>query len=97
METLHAYDIKAPLTTTSQPLPFSQAVELILQGLAPLGPEYVETVRRGVLEQRWVDLCPNKGKRAGAFSTGFPGTYPFILMSYNDDIYGLSTLAHLPA
>jgi oligoendopeptidase F len=30
----------------------------------------------------------------GAFSTGTPGTYPFIFMSYNDDIYSMSTLAH---
>jgi oligoendopeptidase F len=30
----------------------------------------------------------------GAFSSGVPGTHPFIMMSYNDDLYGLSTLAH---
>jgi oligoendopeptidase F len=30
----------------------------------------------------------------GAFSTGVPGTFPFIFMSYNDDIYSMSTLAH---
>jgi oligoendopeptidase F len=30
----------------------------------------------------------------GAFSSGVPGTHPFIMMSYNDDLAGLSTLAH---
>ncbi len=30
----------------------------------------------------------------GAYSHGVPGTHPFILMSYNDDIFGMSTLAH---
>ena len=60
----------------------------------PLGDEYVQAMRRGVLEQRWVDIYPNKGKRAGAFSSGAPGTHPFILMSYNDDIFSMSTLAH---
>jgi oligoendopeptidase F len=30
----------------------------------------------------------------GAFSTGVPDTFPFIFMSYNDDIYSMSTLAH---
>jgi len=44
--------------------------------------------------QRWVDIYPNKGKRAGAFSSGWQGTHPFILMNYNNDVYGLSTLAH---
>jgi oligoendopeptidase F len=54
----------------------------------------VAVLRRGVLEQRWVDVYPNKGKTAGAFSTGSPGTHPFILMSYTDDIFSMSTLAH---
>ena len=46
------------------------------------------------MEQRWVDIYPNKGKRMGAFSTGAPGTHPYVFMSYNNDIFGMSTLAH---
>jgi oligoendopeptidase F len=37
---------------------------------------------------------PNQGKRGGAYSSGTPGTHPFILMSYNDDLFSMSTLAH---
>jgi len=44
--------------------------------------------------RRWVDLLPNLGKAAGAFSTGVPGTQPLVLMSYTDDVTSLSTLAH---
>ena len=62
--------------------------------MAPLGEEYVTAMRQGLVEQRWVDVYPNRGKRAGAFSMGAPGTHPFILMSYNNDIFSLSTLAH---
>ncbi|MFN8566271.1 MAG: M3 family metallopeptidase [Kouleothrix sp.] len=51
-------------------------------------------LRRGALEQRWVDIYPNQGKRMGAYSDGVSGTHPFILMSYNDDIFSMSTLAH---
>jgi oligoendopeptidase F len=94
LDDFHVYDIWAPIARQKAPLPFSRAVEWILEGLAPLGAEYVETMRRGVLEERWVDIYPNQGKRAGAFSGGAPGTHPFILMSYNDDVFGLSTLAH---
>ncbi|RMF92405.1 MAG: oligoendopeptidase F [Nitrospinota bacterium] len=93
-DTLHVYDIKAPLTTHTPSVPFEQAVEWIAQGLQPLGEEYVQTLRRGALEQRWVDRYPNRGKRLGAFSTGTPGTHPFVLMSYADDLFSLSTLAH---
>lgn len=94
LETLHGYDTKAPLTTSPLQVPYSQAAEWICAGMAPLGEEYVAAMRRGLVEQRWVDVYPNRGKRAGAFSMGSPGTHPFIMMSYNDDIFGLSTLAH---
>jgi oligoendopeptidase F len=93
-ERLYVYDRGAPLAKHKPKVPFAQAVEWIVRGMRPLGDEYVEIMRRGLLEQRWVDIYPNKGKTAGAFSTGAPGTYPFILMSYNDDIFSMSTLAH---
>jgi oligoendopeptidase F len=75
-------------------VPYEQAVDWIAEGVAPLGEEYVRILRRGALEDRWVDVYPNRGKRMGAFSTGVPDTVPFIFMSYNDDIYSMSTLAH---
>ncbi|CAG1770577.1 hypothetical protein BAC2_01144, partial [uncultured bacterium] len=93
-DTLHAYDEKAPLTNAKPRIEFAQAVEWICAGMQPLGDEYVSVLQSGVLEQRWVDKYPNTGKRAGAFSTGVPGTQPFILMSYNDDLFSMSTLAH---
>jgi oligoendopeptidase F len=93
-ERLHVYDCTAPLTRKGPLVPFSQAVTWICEGMRPLGEDYVNVLRRGVLEQRWVDILPNKGKRAGAFSSGAPGTHPFVLMSYTGDLHSLSTLAH---
>jgi len=90
----HVYDIKAPLTSQKPLIPFQQAVEWITEGMAPLGKEYVDILRYGVLEKRWVDWARNKGKREGAFSSGSMGTRPFIMMSYADDVFSLSTLAH---
>jgi oligoendopeptidase F len=94
VDQLHPYDVWAPLGSRSPQIPYEEAVDLICQGMSPLGDEYVETLRRGCLDERWVDVYPNKGKMSGAFSDGFPGTYPFILMSYTDDVFSLSTLAH---
>jgi oligoendopeptidase F len=91
---LHVYDVKAPLVAVKRPVPFEQAMQWITDGMAPLGEEYVETMRRGVANERWVDFAPNQGKRAGAYSSGVKGTHPFILMSYTDDIFSMSTLAH---
>ncbi|MGQ0551003.1 MAG: oligoendopeptidase F [Armatimonadota bacterium] len=93
-DTLHLYDLRAPLVRRKPAVPFERAVEWILEGMRPLSDEYVAVARRGLLEQRWVDRATNKGKRAGAFSAGAPGTHPFIVMSYTDDVFGLSTLAH---
>lgn len=94
VETLQPYDVWAPLTSAQPQVPYPQAVEWIAEGLRPLGEEYVAALRQGSLRDRWVDIYPNQGKRQGAFSSGWKGTFPFIMMSYNDSLNSLSTLAH---
>ena len=94
LDVLKPYDTRAPVGRSTLNVPYEQAVDWIAEGVMPLGEEYVKILRRGALEDRWVDVYPNKGKRMGAFSTGVPDTFPFIFMSYNDDIYSMSTLAH---
>ncbi len=93
-DSLHVYDIKAPLSEDSPVVPFEQAVEWICDGMAPLGEDYVSTLRKGCLDESWVDRARNRGKRQGAFSSGVYDTNPFIMMSYADDVFSLSTLAH---
>jgi oligoendopeptidase F len=94
VETLEPYDMWAPLVKERIKISYAQAVELISEGLLPMGRDYVGVLRNGCLEDRWVDVYPNKGKRSGAFSWGSQGTHPFIMMSYTDEIFSLSTLAH---
>ena len=94
VDTFHVYDIKAPLTTDKPHVNFKQAVDWISEGLSLLGDEIVKLIQKGCLEQRWVDRVRNKGKRQGAFTSGTAGTYPFIMMSWVDDLFSLSTLAH---
>ncbi|HET7467203.1 MAG TPA: oligoendopeptidase F [Candidatus Dormibacteraeota bacterium] len=90
---LKAYDTRAPLGSPIA-VPYEQSVDWIAEGVSPLGEEYVAVLRRGATDDRWVDVYPNRGKRMGAFSTGSPDTPPYIFMSYNNDIYSMSTLAH---
>ena len=94
LDVLKPYDTRAELSRATLKVPYEQAVDWISEGVKPLGEEYVRILRKGALEDRWVDVYPNQGKRMGAFSTGVPDTVPFIFMSYNDDIYAMSTLAH---
>jgi len=88
------YDMWAPIAKKKTKVPYEKAVELICDSLAPLGKEYTDTIRRGCLKDRWVDVYPNQGKSNGAFSWGASGTYPFIMMSYTDEVGSMSTLAH---
>jgi oligoendopeptidase F len=96
--TLHTYDVPiyespAPLVPSTK-VNFTEASRLILEGMAPLGAAYNDPMRRGLFEERWVDWGQNAGKGAGAFSSGVQGTHPFIFVSWSDDLYSLSTLAH---
>ena len=91
---LSYYDMWAPITKKQVKVPFEKAVDLLCESLAPMGREYAETIRRGCLQERWVDVYPNQGKAEGAFSWGSQGTHPFINMSYTDEVTSMSTLAH---
>jgi oligoendopeptidase F len=94
VDSLHTYDLWAPLGADPPQLEYEQCVDWICESLAPLGDAYVSTVRRGCLEERWVDVYPNQGKVGGAFSSGSPGTRPFIVMSFDGTAVSLGTLAH---
>ena len=93
-ETIHPYDLWAPLIREDPELSFVDAVDNIAQGMAPLGEDYVDTLRRGCLEERWVDYAINDGKSEGAFSFGTYDSYPFIMMSFDGNLSSMGTLAH---
>ena len=92
---LHYYDLYAPLVASVDlTYPIAEAEKQILAALKPLGPDYAGVVTRA-LNERWIDLYPNEGKRAGAYSNG--GAYdvhPYMLLNYNDKYTDMSTLAH---
>lgn len=96
LDELHIYDCAVPLTRgVNWNMPYDEAVEKISSSLRPLGDDYVNIMRKGLLEERWVDRYENKGKRSGAYSSGCYDSNPFILMNYTDDnINSVYTLAH---
>ncbi len=94
LKKLAYYDMWAPIAKKKVKVPYEKGVEMILDSLAPMGREYVDTVRKGCFQDRWVDVYPNQGKSHGAFSSGAQGMHPFIMMSYTDEVTSMSTLAH---
>ena len=95
LDTVHHYDRYVSLSS-NKPRHFSwtEACEMVLASIAPLGEEYVSVARRGLLEERWVDYAENRGKRSGAFSSGTYDSRPYILMTWNGTLSDLYTLAH---
>jgi len=92
---LHYYDLYAPLVS-SVDLSYTpeETQKNVMAALAPLGPDYAAAARRAFTE-RWIDLYPTEGKRAGAYSNG--GAYdvhPFMLINYNAKYADMSTVAH---
>ncbi|MFL6539989.1 MAG: oligoendopeptidase F [Chthoniobacterales bacterium] len=95
VDQLHAYDTYVPLVAEIDTrISFDEASDKVVAALAPLGPEYADTLRDG-LRGRWVDRYETKGKRSGAFSSGSYGAPPYILMNYKEDVFAdVFTLAH---
>ena len=95
LDTLRHYDVYAPLVPdAAKKTSWNEAVDLVSDALGPLGGEYVDTLRGGLLG-RWADRYENKGKRSGAFSAGSFTGLPYILMNYKEDsIRDVFTMAH---
>lgn len=94
LDELHMYDLYTPLVKeVKMEIPYEEAKEYLLKGLAPLGEEYLQVLKEG-FENRWVDVEENKGKRSGAYSSGAYGTNPYILMNWQNNVNNLFTLAH---
>ena len=94
LEEQHMYDIYAPLVADAElKLPYEEACDLVIEGLAPLGKEYQSLLREG-FANGWVDVCETTGKRSGAYSTGIYGIHPFVLLNYQQTTHDIFTIAH---
>ena len=95
VDKFHMYDVYAPLIGSfDRKYTYEEAVEEVLKTVEIYGDEYYNALKRGLTELGWVDVYPTKGKRGGAFSSGCPGTEPYILLNYNGTFDNVSTLAH---
>ena len=94
VDTLRYEDLYAPIVKEVD-LRYTpeQAAALVLEAVAPLGPEYVRVLRDG-LGSGWVDWMPSTGKRSGAYSVGVYGVHPYELLNFNGRYDDVATLAH---
>ena len=95
LEDLEMYDVYRPLVEPSGlEYTFEEAVDVACKALQPLGEEYVSTLRKGLLEEGWVDVYENKGKTSGAYSFGSYDSFPYILMNFTGRLNDIFTLVH---
>lgn len=94
VDKLHMYDVYTPIVAAqNQTYEFEQAKQMVLEALKPMGEDYLSHAREG-LENRWIDIYPNKGKRGGAYSWGCYDSQPFILLNYTKNLDSVFTLIH---
>ncbi|RLS34459.1 MAG: oligoendopeptidase F [Planctomycetota bacterium] len=95
LDDIHHYDCYVPLVQdVPQRHTWDEAVDLVVESLRPLGPDYCRRLGAG-LRGRWCDRYPNAGKQSGAFSSGTYDSDPYILMNFQDEaIEHVFTLAH---
>ncbi len=94
MDEQHIYDIYVPLVEDCDiKVPFEEAYNLVVEGLAPLGEGYQNILRKG-LKEGWIDVLENEGKRSGAYSAGVYDTHPYVLLNYQQTTNDIFTIAH---
>lgn len=94
VDELHMYDLYVPMVSLEEKkISFDEAKTKVLEGLKPLGEEYLALLKEG-FDNRWIDVYENEGKRSGAYSWGVYGIHPYVLLNFNGTLDSVFTLAH---
>ena len=94
LDELHLYDVYANLVLEDRKeYGFESSKGTVINALSILGDEYIDVLKKGI-EDRWIDVYPNKRKRTGGYSSGCYDTNPYILLNYQDKYDDMSTMAH---
>lgn len=87
-------DLKLPIDPEYVPkVTIEESKEYIMKGLSILGEDYVGMIQEAY-DKRWVDFAQNQGKSTGGFCASPYGRGSFILLSWNERMSDVFTLAH---
>lgn len=94
LDEIHMYDLYVPVIDVKKDhIEFKDAIDIIVEGLNPLGEEYLNIFKNGI-KDGWIDIYQNEGKRGGAYSWGSYDTMPYVLLNYDYSLNDVSTFAH---
>jgi oligoendopeptidase F len=87
-------DLSAPVSKSTQKIPFQEAADFILKHFGQFGPE-LESFSRKAFEEGWIEAENRPNKRVGGFCTSLPlAEQSRIFMTYSGTIGNMATLAH---
>jgi len=94
IEQMRYYDIYPPLVSLDKEFGIETSKQITLDAMSVLGEDWVE-LQKDAMDQRWMHVYPQRGKRSGAYMqpSAFD-VHPYLLLNHNDDYESLSTLAH---
>ncbi|MDZ7288306.1 MAG: M3 family oligoendopeptidase [candidate division KSB1 bacterium] len=94
MPKVRGCDLIAPVVEKREIIPWQEGKRLVLQAFENFSPEF-HRLAQSMFDNRWIDAEVRRNKRGGAYCEGtVPQHHPYVLMSYNDDINNVYTLAH---
>ena len=93
LDELHMYDIYCNTINLDKKYTFEEAKKIVINALSVLGENYIENLNKA-FDEKWIDVYNNKGKRTGAYSSGFYDTNLFVLLNFEGKFNDVSTLAH---
>lgn len=93
LEKLAIYDIRVGTLELEKEYSYDQSYDIVLEATKCLGEDYTSVLKQAK-QQRWLDVYANEGKDTGAFSWGFYGKNPVVLLNFENTIGDVFTLGH---
>lgn len=87
-------DLKLAIDPEFDPrVTIEESREYVKKGLAILGEDYVDMIEEAYTN-RWIDFAKNQGKSTGGFCSSPYGKNSYILLSWNNRMADVFTIAH---
>ncbi|MGI9247895.1 MAG: oligoendopeptidase F [Woeseiaceae bacterium] len=94
VDQLRYYDIYPPLVSLDREFDLDTSKKITLEAMALLGEDWV-SMQKEAMDDRWMHVNPQRGKRSGAYmNPGAFDVHPYLLLNHDNDYSSLSTFAH---
>lgn len=93
LDEYHTYDRFINLATSNKKYSYEDAKKLFFESIKHFNQDFIDKAH-AVLEDGFVDVYEQDGKRTGAYSSSMPNLHPYILLNHDNTLDSAFTLAH---